>query len=73
MKRLGILIFVALLLAVSIQAQTTSNNSTSKTSTTETKEKKKVFRATKDQITQAQKMLKEKGKYTGAEDGKYND
>lgn len=72
MKKLSGLIFVVLLLAISIQAQTTSNNSTSKTSTTDTKEKKKVFRATKSQITQAQKMLKEKGKYAGAEDGKYN-
>ena len=75
MRKLSGLIFVVLLLAVSILAQTTSNNSTSKTSntSTETKVKKKVFRATKDQITQAQKMLKEKGKYAGAEDGKYND
>ena len=74
MKKLSLLIFVAFTFAFSIQAQTTSNNPTSdKTSTTETKEKKKVFRATKAQITQAQKMLKEKGKYTGAEDSKYND
>ena len=73
MKKLSLLIFVVLLSAFSIQAQTTSNNSSSKTSATETKEKKKIFRATKDQITQAQKMLKEKGKYAGAEDGKYND
>lgn len=70
MKKLSVLIFVVLAFAISIQAQTSSNNSTS--STTETKEKKKIFRATKDQITQAQKMLKEKGKYSGAEDGKYN-
>ncbi len=72
MKKLHLLIFVVLAFAFSIQAQTTTNNSSSSSSTTETKEKKKVFRATKDQITQAQKMLKEKGKYTGAEDGKYN-
>ena len=70
MRKLSLLIFVAFVFAVSIQAQTTTNNST--TSTTETKEKKKVFRANKEQITQVQKMLKEKGKYTGAEDGKYN-
>jgi peptidoglycan hydrolase-like protein with peptidoglycan-binding domain len=70
MRKLHLLIFVVFAFAFSIQAQTTTNNST--TSTTETKEKKKAFRATKDQITQAQKMLKEKGKYAGAEDGKYN-
>lgn len=72
MKKLSILIFVALAFAFSIQAQTATKNSASSSSTTETKEKKKVFRATKDQITQAQKMLKAKG-YAGAEDGKYND
>lgn len=72
MKKLSLQIFVVLVLAFSIQAQTTTNNSASSSSTTEMKEKKKVFRATKDQITQAQKMLKEKGKYAGAEDGKYN-
>ncbi|CAN5807259.1 hypothetical protein BH20ACI4_BH20ACI4_30110 [soil metagenome] len=72
MKKLHLLIFVVLAFAFSIQAQTSTNNSASSDSTTETKEKKKVFRATKAQITQAQKMLKEKGKYAGAEDGKYN-
>lgn len=72
MKKLIVLIFVALAFAFSIQAQTSTNNSTPSSSTTETKEKKKVFRANKDQVTQAQKMLKAKG-YAGAEDGKYND
>lgn len=71
MKKIDLLILMLILLAFSIQAQTT-NNSASSSSTTETKEKRKVFRATKDQITQAQKMLKGKGKYAGAEDGKYN-
>ncbi len=32
-----------------------------------------VFRATRDQIMQVQKMLKDKNLYTGAEDGKMND
>lgn len=73
MKKLSLLIFVALSFAFSIQAQTSTSNSASNSSTTETKEKRKVFRAVKDQITQAQKMLKGKGKYAGAEDGKYND
>ena len=72
MRKLYPIIFVVLALAFSIQAQTSTTNSSSSSSTTDTKEKKKVFRAMKDQITQAQKMLKEKGKYSGAEDGKYN-
>ena len=73
MKKLSLLIFVVFAFAFSIQAQTSTNNSASNSSTAEIKEKRKVFRAVKDQITQAQKMLKDKGKYSGAEDGKYND
>jgi peptidoglycan hydrolase-like protein with peptidoglycan-binding domain len=34
--------------------------------------KRTVFRANKDQISQAQGMLKQKGLYSGAEDGKYS-
>jgi murein L,D-transpeptidase YcbB/YkuD len=52
MKKLIFLIFAALLLSVSMRAQTTPP--TPKTETT----KKAVFRATKEQVTQAQKMLK---------------
>ena len=73
MRKLYPLIFIVLAFAFSIQAQTVASNSASNNSTTETKEKRKVFRAVKDQIIKTQKMLKEKGKYTGAEDGKYND
>ena len=72
MKKLSLLIFVVLAFAFSIQAQTSTNNSTSSSSTATTNTNKKSFRATKDQIIQVQKMLKEKGKYSGAEDGKYN-
>lgn len=72
MKKLSVLIFIALAFAFSIQAQTTSNNSSSNSSAT-AETKKKTFRANKEQITQVQKMLKEKGKYAGAEDGRYND
>ena len=37
------------------------------------KPKRVVFRANKDQIMQAQKILKTNGSYTGAETGKYDD
>jgi murein L,D-transpeptidase YcbB/YkuD len=40
---------------------------------TETKKRGPVFRATKDQIMQAQKMLKEKGMYAGGETVKLDD
>lgn len=73
MKKLIMLVFVALSLSFSVYAQT-NPNSTAQTSgsTTEAKEKRKTFRATKNQITQVQKMLKAKGEYAGVEDGKYN-
>ncbi|HLM02187.1 MAG TPA: peptidoglycan-binding domain-containing protein [Pyrinomonadaceae bacterium] len=41
--------------------------------TTETKKRAPVFRASKDQIMQAQKMLKEKGMYAGEQTGKLDD
>lgn len=47
--------------------------STDEKKPTETKKRGPVFRATKDQITQAQKMLKEKGMYAGAESGSLDD
>lgn len=40
---------------------------------TETKKRGPIFRANKDQIMQAQKMLKEKGMYAGEETGKLDD
>jgi len=63
-----------LLLALSVGAvaqnesagQTNSNTSTQKT----TKKRGPVFRATKDQIKQAQGILKERGFYVGEQTGK---
>jgi peptidoglycan hydrolase-like protein with peptidoglycan-binding domain len=56
MKKLIFLIFATLLLCVSMQAQTTSSTTTSTPETEKTK--KPVFRATKEQVTEVQKMLK---------------
>ena len=53
MKKLIFLMFVTLLLSVSMQAQTTTPATPTPEAT-----KKAVFRATKDQITAVQKMLK---------------
>jgi len=59
---------IALLIAVgfcfAVNAQTASQQ------TTATKPKKIIFRANKDQVTQAQKLLKTRGFYGGAETGK---
>jgi peptidoglycan hydrolase-like protein with peptidoglycan-binding domain len=57
MKKLILILLVALLASISITAQTTPTPTPSKT-TTETKPKKQIFRANKDQIMAAQKMLK---------------
>lgn len=43
------------------------------TTSDDAKPKRTVFRASKDQVMQAQKMLKTNGSYKGEEDGKYND
>jgi peptidoglycan hydrolase-like protein with peptidoglycan-binding domain len=56
MKKLIYIIFACALLVLSTEAQTTP--SASPTPTTETKKKTKSFRANKEQIMQAQKMLK---------------
>lgn len=61
MKKLIFLLFATLLLGVSLHAQTTPT-----TSTTETM-KKTIFRANKEQVTAAQKMLK------SSETGKMDD
>ena len=55
MKKIILLIAVCAFFGISINAQPTTSGTTV---STETKTKKKIFRATKDQITQAQKMLK---------------
>lgn len=56
MKKLIFLIFATIFLGVSLNAQTTTTAATSETKTETTK--KAVFRATKEQITAVQKMLK---------------
>ncbi|MEO8649486.1 MAG: peptidoglycan-binding domain-containing protein, partial [Acidobacteriota bacterium] len=48
----------------------TDSKSESKSDATATKAKRTIFRATKDQINEAQKLLKSKGMYAGDETGK---
>jgi peptidoglycan hydrolase-like protein with peptidoglycan-binding domain len=69
MKKVFFLISVIFLLSVSAHAQTTPTPTPAST----TAAKKPIFRANKDQITEVQKMLKDKGLYTGEADGKMND
>lgn len=69
MKKAFFLIFVIFLFGVSAYAQTMPTP----TPTSTPAPKNPIFRANKDQIMQAQKMLKVKNLYTGEADGKMND
>lgn len=58
MKKTIFLFVVTLFLSAAAFAQTNNTTQTTNTATTETKKKPPIFRATKDQIMQSQKMLK---------------
>ena len=58
MKKMLLSLFILISLCVFINAQSTANNQIQSSQTTETKAKKPKFRANKDQIMQAQKVLK---------------
>jgi peptidoglycan hydrolase-like protein with peptidoglycan-binding domain len=71
---------LTLLLAFSINAMAQNENSNSQSSssstarnTNATKKRGPVFRATKDQIKQAQMILKQRGFYAGEQTGKLDD
>ncbi len=58
MKKLILILFVSLAVSVSINAQTTPTTTPTSQTTSAEKPKKQIFRANKEQIMQAQKMLK---------------
>jgi peptidoglycan hydrolase-like protein with peptidoglycan-binding domain len=68
---------MALLLAFTLTAMAAQNENSSPTSAPSTKNANKkrgpVFRATKDQIKQAQAILKQRGFYAGEQTGKLDD
>lgn len=65
------MLFMLLLLCGAAYAQTNSaTQSASATSTAEAKPKKQIFRANKEQIMQAQKLLKDGSMYGGEQTGK---
>ena len=75
MKTVLLLMAACLVFATSLFAQGTSSaaaTSTASASSTSTK-KSAVFRPTKDQISQVQKILKDKKLYNGEATGKYDD
>jgi peptidoglycan hydrolase-like protein with peptidoglycan-binding domain len=67
------LLFVSSIVAAgqNTNSSTTTNSSTSTAKTT--KKRGPIFRANKDQIKQAQKILKDRGFYAGEETGKLDD
>ncbi|MBC7795251.1 MAG: peptidoglycan-binding protein [Pyrinomonadaceae bacterium] len=72
MRNLLLALLVVCLTTISTNAQTaaTSTTDSTATSTTETKKRAPVFRANKEQVTQAQTLLKTKGLYAGEATGK---
>ncbi len=76
MKRTLTALLTLLLLSSFALAIQNSNTSTTTNTNTSAKEKKKrgpVFRANKDQIKQAQAILKQRGFYSGEQTGKLDD
>lgn len=70
MKKL-LVAFLTLVCALSLTVAAQDNNAnTSTSSTTMSKKRGPVFRATKDQIKQAQAILKQRGFYGGDQTGK---
>ena len=72
MKKSLFVLLISFLFVFTINAQTnpTPNKTTDAQTTKEEKPKRQIFRANKDQINQAQMMLKEKSMYSGEATGK---
>ncbi len=72
-KILSIFLSLLFVSAMAIAAQNTNSSTTANNSNSATKPKtprKPIFRANKDQIKQAQKILKDRSFYAGEETGK---
>lgn len=69
----AVLLISANIFAQSSSTSTTSGPSTTSSSSTSTSKRGPVFRPTKDQISQVQKILKDKKLYTAEPSGKYDD
>ncbi len=72
-----LLAVLSLLFVFSVAMAQNANSSTTQNDNTNTAApkppRKPIFRATKDQINQAQKILKDRGFYSGEETGKLDD
>jgi peptidoglycan hydrolase-like protein with peptidoglycan-binding domain len=72
-KILSILLSLLFAAAVVTAAQNTNSSTTTNNSTAPAKKRGPVFRANKDQIKQAQAILKTRSFYAGEETGKLDD
>ena len=73
-KILSMILSLIVVSAIATAAQTTSSSTTTSTSNTKTAKKRgPIFRANKDQIKQAQALLKTRGLYAGEQTGKLDD
>jgi peptidoglycan hydrolase-like protein with peptidoglycan-binding domain len=59
--------------AIAVATQNPNSSTTSNNNSSATKPRKPIFRASKDQIQQAQKILKDRGFYAGEQTGKLDD
>ena len=73
MKKLLTLTLLVLCVCNTAALAQTSTSSTAKTSTKQGAKRGPIFRATKEQINQAQALLKERGFYAGEPIGKLDD
>ena len=73
-KIISTMLSLLFVFAIAVAAQNTNSSTTTNTSDTVAKPKRKpIFRANKDQIKQAQKILKDRGFYAGEQTGKLDD
>ena len=75
-KPISTLVSLLLVSTIGLTASVAQNSNSSTTGTTATKPAKKrgpVFRASKDQIKQAQAIVKQRGFYAGEQTGKLDD
>ena len=70
---LSLMVSLLFVFAIAVAAQNTNSSNTTNSSNSAAKATKKrgpIFRASKDQIQQAQKILKDRSFYTGEQTGK---
>ena len=72
-KMLSTILSLLFVFAIAVAAQNSNSSTTSNNSNTTAKPRRPIFRASKDQIQQAQKILKDRGFYAGEQTGKLND